>query len=168
MGLADFFRPKYRHSDVKVRLEAVRALTSDEADILATVAKSDKDPGVRRIAIEKLERVELLAELAESESDRGNRDLAGSRAAELWVQAACQDEDETLAADGLSGLLKLGDPATEQKPTTDHEPLADNNLAPAETAAPRTKPRRMAGNDGSASPRPVKQHDDHSRKTGNE
>jgi hypothetical protein len=87
-----FFRPKYRHSDVKVRLEAVRALTSDEADILATVAKSDKDPGVRRIAIEKLERVELLAELAESESDRANRDLAGSRAAELWVQAACQDE----------------------------------------------------------------------------
>jgi len=109
MGLADFFRPKYRHSDVKVRLEAVRALTSDEADILATVAKSDKDPGVRRIAIEKLERVELLAELAESESDRANRDLAGSRAAELWVQAACQDEDETLAADALAGLLKLGD-----------------------------------------------------------
>ena len=99
MGLADFFRPKYRHSDVKVRLEAVRALTSDEADILATVAKSDKDPGVRRIAIEKLERVELLAELAASESDRANRDLAGTRAAELWVQAACQDEDETLDPD---------------------------------------------------------------------
>ena len=109
MGLVDFFRPKHRHSDVKVRLEAVRALTSDEADILATVARSDKDAGVRRIAIEKLERVELLAELAEAESDRGNADLAGSRAAELWVQSACQDDDATLASDALAGLVKLAD-----------------------------------------------------------
>ncbi|MBK9032585.1 MAG: DUF349 domain-containing protein [Myxococcales bacterium] len=92
-----------------MRLEAVRALTSDEADILATVAKSDKDPGVRRVAIEKLERVELLAELAESEHDRGNRDLAGTRAAELWVSSACQGDDAELAANALAGLVKLGD-----------------------------------------------------------
>jgi hypothetical protein len=109
MGLVDFFRPKHRHSDVKVRLEAVRALTSDEADILATVAKNDKDAGVRRVAIEKLDRVELLAELAASEADPANRDLAGSRAAELWVASACQEDDEALAAAALAGLIKLAD-----------------------------------------------------------
>ena len=48
------------------------------------------------------------------------------------------------------------DPATAQKPLTDREALADNHLAPAETAAPRSKPRRMASNDGSAIPRPKK------------
>jgi len=42
MGIADFFRPKYRHSDVKVRLEAVRALTSEDSDILASVARADR------------------------------------------------------------------------------------------------------------------------------
>ncbi len=109
MGIADFFRPKYKHSDVKVRLEAVRALTSDESDILATIARSDKDAGVRRIAIEKLDEVEVLAEIASRDDDRGLRDLAGSRAAEIWVSSACQDEDDELAKSALSGLLKLGD-----------------------------------------------------------
>ena len=97
MGIVDFFRPKYKHSDVKVRLEAVRALTSDEADILATIARSDKDAAVRRLAIEKLDEVEVLAEIAERDDDRGVRDLAGSRAAEIWVSSACQDEDAELA-----------------------------------------------------------------------
>jgi betaine-aldehyde dehydrogenase len=109
MGIANFFRPKYKHSDVKVRLEAVRALTSDETDILATVARSDKDAGVRRVAIEKLDEVDVLAEIATRDDDRAIRDLAGSRASELWITSACQDEDEELAKTALSGLLKLGD-----------------------------------------------------------
>ena len=48
------------------------------------------------------------------------------------------------------------DPATAQKPLTDHEPLADNSWAPAETTAPRSKPRRRASSDGSAILRPKK------------
>jgi hypothetical protein len=109
MGLVDFFRPKHRHSDVKVRLEAVRALTSDEADILATVAKNDKDAGVRRIAIEKLDRVELLAELARARADPANRDLAGSRAAELWVAARARTTTPGPGRAALAGLIKLAD-----------------------------------------------------------
>ena len=51
MGIADLFRPKYRHSDVRVRTEAVKALTADDAAILAQVARTDRDIGVRRIAM---------------------------------------------------------------------------------------------------------------------
>src|SRR6267142_6960379 len=52
MGIADLFRPKYRHSDVRVRTEAVRALTADDAAILISIARTDRDIGVRRLAIE--------------------------------------------------------------------------------------------------------------------
>jgi hypothetical protein len=107
MGIADFFRPKYRHSDVKVRLEAVRALTSEDSDILANIARTDREATVRRVAIEKLDEADVLAAIAKEESDRALRDLAGTRAAALWVSRACQDGDDAEAA--LDGLLDLGD-----------------------------------------------------------
>ncbi len=109
MGIVDLFRPKYRHSDAKVRLEAVRALSSDESGVLAAVARTDKDPGVRRVAIEKIEEVDLLAEISERDDDRVLRDLAGARAAAMWVSGACQDDDPTLAEASLAGLIRLGD-----------------------------------------------------------
>ena len=95
MGIADFFRPRYRHSDVRVRAEAVRALTSDDAAILVQVARTDRDIGVRRIAIEKIREAPVLAELASAETERSLRDLAGERAAQLWVSDACSDDADT-------------------------------------------------------------------------
>jgi Domain of Unknown Function (DUF349) len=108
MGIADFFRPKYRHSDVRVRTEAVRALTADDAVILLQIAKTDRDIGVRRIAMSKIDTPSVLADLAAEESERSLRDFAGERAAELWTQAACSDDTDR-ANDALSGMLKLGD-----------------------------------------------------------
>ncbi|MDB4955028.1 MAG: putative CheA signal transduction histidine kinase [Myxococcales bacterium] len=108
MGIADLFRPKYRHSDVRVRTEAVRALTSDDAAILVQVARTDRDIGVRRIAIEKIEKAETLAEIAAAESERSLRDYAGERAAELWTQIACSDDAEASGV-ALGGIIKLGE-----------------------------------------------------------
>src|SRR6185295_3048820 len=100
MGIADFFRPKYRHSDVRVRTEAVKALTADDAAILVQVARTDRDIGVRRLAIEKIDEADVLAELAAAETERSLREYAGERAAQLWLSAACADDDS--AADALS------------------------------------------------------------------
>ena len=108
MGIADFFRPKHRHSDVRVRTEAVRAMTRDDATTLIQIARTDRDIGVRRIAIEKIDQADVLAELASAESERSLRDFAGERAAELWRSAACSD-DEDRAGNALSGIIKLGD-----------------------------------------------------------
>ena len=44
MGIVDLFRPKHKHSDVKVRLAAVRALSADDTQLLASIARNDKDP----------------------------------------------------------------------------------------------------------------------------
>ncbi|HTJ44419.1 MAG TPA: DUF349 domain-containing protein [Kofleriaceae bacterium] len=107
MGIADFFRPKHRHSDVRVRAEAVRAMTNDDADTLVQIAKTDRDPQVRRIAIEKLDEADLLADIAKDQDDRALRDLAGERAADLWVQSACDEDDEVVAGNSLEGLIGL-------------------------------------------------------------
>jgi hypothetical protein len=108
MGITDLFRPKYRHSNVAVRAEAVRALTADDAAILIQVARTDRDAGVRRLALERIDEAEVLAELAAAESERSLRDLAGERAAKLWSAAACS-EDADAAGAALAGIVKLGD-----------------------------------------------------------
>ena len=85
MGIADLFRPKYRHSDVRVRTEAVKALTADDAAILVQVARTDRDIGVRRIAIEKIDEAPVLADIAAAETERSLREFAGERAAQLYA-----------------------------------------------------------------------------------
>ncbi len=108
MGIVDFLRPKYRHSNVAVRAEAVRALTPDHASILVQVARTDRDIGVRRIAIEKIDEADVLAEIAAAETERSLREVAGERAAQLWLHSAC-GEDADSAGGALAGIIKLGD-----------------------------------------------------------
>jgi len=83
-------------------------LTADDAAILIQIARSDRDIGVRRLAIERITTAEVLAEIAASEPERSLRDLAGDRAAQLWLSRACGEEPEA-AASALSGIIKLGD-----------------------------------------------------------
>jgi len=107
MGIVDLFRAKHRHSNVRIRTEAVRAMNADDVDLIK-VARTDSDIGVRRIAIEKIAEAPVLAEIAAAETERSLRDFAGERAASLWKSKACgTNEDAANAA--LSGLLKLGD-----------------------------------------------------------
>ncbi len=108
MGIVDLFRPKYRHSNVKVRAEAIRALTNDDAAVLVQVARTDRDIGIRRLAIEKIHEADVLADIASAETERSLRDFAGERAAELWQDNACGENAE-LAGSALSGIIKLGD-----------------------------------------------------------
>lgn len=50
MGFKDLFKPKYQHSDPKVRQEAVKELTDPE--ILADIALNDTDSHVRFSAVD--------------------------------------------------------------------------------------------------------------------
>src|ERR1700733_8094234 len=107
MGIADLFRPKHRHSDVRVRTEAVRALTSDDAAILIQIARTDRDIGVRRLAIERIDAPDHLAGIPHAESEGSLRGFHGERAAGLWRIVSCAD-DETAAGEALGGIVKLG------------------------------------------------------------
>ena len=108
MGLTDLFRPRHRHSNAAVRAEAVRQLGSDDADLLASIARDDRDASVRRIAIDKVDDPDVLVDIARGEAERPLRDRASGRAAEIWVTRATADELDA-AKDALAGLIKLGD-----------------------------------------------------------
>jgi len=55
MGIADLFRPKWKHSNAAVRAAALRDLDEhDEVDKIAEMARGDADESIRRAAVRKL------------------------------------------------------------------------------------------------------------------
>jgi hypothetical protein len=106
MGLADLFRPKWRHSNPEVRIEAVRQLGEDQTTVLATVAERDPDARVRRVALKRIDDVALLYRVAEHDPDPALREAAADRADER-VLASANGDDERAA---LAALEKLKSP----------------------------------------------------------
>src|SRR6266545_2322427 len=94
MALGDLFRPKHKHSDATVRAEAVRALGVEDARLLADIARSDDDPSIRRLAVDKLTDPDLLAEIAASEQDPTVRAHARSRAVDRFLSAALSGQGD--------------------------------------------------------------------------
>ncbi|MFO0579881.1 MAG: DUF349 domain-containing protein [Polyangia bacterium] len=105
MGLLDLFRPKWKHSDATIRLEAVKALISEDLPILTQVLRHDRDVRVRRAALKKVQDAELLSELADKDPDEALRRDAADKASELWLDAALDKDDEALALSAVDRLL---------------------------------------------------------------
>jgi hypothetical protein len=103
MGLVDLFRPKWKHSDAEVRATAVRELGADEADVIITIAKSDSDAGVRRIAIKKLDDPGVLGEIAVSDPDESLRQIAEEKASSILLSTAC-GADQAAATEALDKI----------------------------------------------------------------
>ncbi|MGE0547213.1 MAG: DUF349 domain-containing protein [Kofleriaceae bacterium] len=72
------------------------------------MARTDRDIGVRRLALERIDEADILAELAAAETERSLRDFAGERAAQLWTSHACSDDADD-ASNAVAGIIKLGD-----------------------------------------------------------
>lgn len=99
MGLLDVFRPRWKHSNPEVRLEAVKTLDDDEA--LAQAASRDEDERIRRLAIRQLIDPWRLKNVASVQADDKLRLLALGRARELFVEIALsgrETEGSALAA----------------------------------------------------------------------
>jgi hypothetical protein len=114
MGFVDLFRPKWKHSDAEVRATAVREVGPEQHEILATVARTDPDAAVRRIAIKKLADPSVLAEVAREDADPDLRQMAGQRLLELRVSEAmdCEDAEQAAAVvDAIDDQLALADVA---------------------------------------------------------
>ncbi len=97
MGLLDFFRPSWRHSNPDVRLQAVRGLDEQDLNPLKEVVQRDPDSRVRRAAIKKLHDPEILFDVAAKDEDADCKQLAASRAQEMFLVAA-------LSAQGAHGI----------------------------------------------------------------
>jgi hypothetical protein len=93
-------KPEWQHADPAVRAEAVLHLPSSEREILLALAREDADPRVRRAAVKKLPDAAVLAEVAASDGDAGVRDEAEARLAHLAVH----EHDEAAARAAVAGL----------------------------------------------------------------
>jgi tetratricopeptide (TPR) repeat protein len=108
MAFADWFRPKWKHSNPVVRTAAVKA-TTDQA-ILGQVATNDADANVRIAAVEALTDEKVLCEVAKGDTDDKTRSAALARvsgdAALAEIVQRGRSGDTRMAA-----LARLSEPA---------------------------------------------------------
>jgi len=104
--------PAWRHSDPEVRAAAVRELGADAREVLASIARSDSDARVRRMAIKKLDDPERLLEIGRTDADEELRALATAQAEDLLVERAISRQPaEDYFAIILREYLATGQPA---------------------------------------------------------
>lgn len=65
MGIMDIFKPKYKHSKSRVRIQAIKEL--EDQNILIDIAKNDKNAYVRRAATQKIKDNNVLIYLAKND-----------------------------------------------------------------------------------------------------
>ena len=91
MDLIQRLRPKWKHPDPEVRAEAARELGAEHQDRLESLARTDPDPHVRRIAIKKLADAGLLDALAATTATRRCASLRPSARVSAPSALACSD-----------------------------------------------------------------------------
>jgi hypothetical protein len=78
MGILDKLRPqsKSTHADPNIRLEAVHETDLEDQAALASFAKDDADPRVRRAAVARVTETSVLADIVRNESDSAVKEAA--------------------------------------------------------------------------------------------
>jgi hypothetical protein len=111
MSFLDRFKlqPKYKSADPDVRISAVQELGGDPEDaaVLAEIAREDAEPRVRRAAAARVQEIPVLAALAVSDPDEGVRSdvserlavVAAGENADLAAQAVAALTDQRQLAD---------------------------------------------------------------------
>ena len=110
MGLLDKFRsqPRWKHANPAVRIAAVEDLPLDQQDVLLTVAREDRDAGVRLAALRKIISPAAIAEIARQDAEARVRDEASTLLFDLATGALEGTEADSRAAlEGLTDLRHL-------------------------------------------------------------
>jgi hypothetical protein len=104
MSLLDFFRPQWQHSQPAERAAAVRGIVND--DLLAQIAKTDKDKDVRVAAVRMLKSQTVLVAVARGDSSDAVRKAAVERLTEqaLIVQIAKDDVNPSVRSHAVERL----------------------------------------------------------------
>jgi len=115
MGILDRFKtqPKWKSEDPSVRAAGVQEIPEDEQDLLASIARDDGDPRVRRAAVSKLGTVAVLADTLRADSDEGVRDEAAGVLLDIALGAFEAEEPASLAA--LDALAALPGPSAQKQ-----------------------------------------------------
>ena len=107
MGILNRFKtqPKWKSADPTVRAAGVQEIPEDEQELLASIARGDGDPRVRRVAVSKLGTVAVLADAVRTDGDETVRDEAAGVLLDIALGAYEADEPASRAAvDALAFL----------------------------------------------------------------
>jgi len=77
MAILDLFRPKWKHSNWKVREAAIEKLT--DQNVLIDIAKNDEDYNVRTAAIEKITDQNVIIDVAKTDKNDKVRTAARNK-----------------------------------------------------------------------------------------
>src|ERR1017187_5032385 len=91
MGIADLFRPKWKHSNPNVRLDAVKALSNQA--VLAEIAKNDEYGSVRCAALKRITDQGVAAEIARNDKTWTIREAAVEYVTDQCVLADVANKD---------------------------------------------------------------------------
>ncbi|MCJ8331935.1 MAG: DUF349 domain-containing protein [Lentisphaeria bacterium] len=70
MKISDLFKPKWQHSDLQARLQAVEDMSTAEAETLCEIACRDEDATVRMAAVQKIHDEQHLEKIASSDPNK--------------------------------------------------------------------------------------------------
>ena len=65
MAFLDLFKPKWKHSNLKIRVATVENLTDQK--VLIDIVKNDKNSTVRKTAVENLTDQKVLADITKND-----------------------------------------------------------------------------------------------------
>ncbi len=110
MGLFDFFKPQWKHSDPSQRAAAIRHLHDDQQNVFLEIALEDGDAANRLAAARRLSDFNALKRLRDRTQDRNLRDVAQRTLLEsLSKKALTAKDDAEGLAQAKAALEELGE-----------------------------------------------------------
>jgi flavoprotein len=100
MGLLDLFRPKWKHSDLRVRWDEVKKITDQK--VLTDIAKNGEDSYTRGMAVKNITDQNMLVEIAKNDVNFSVRHVALEKIVDPDIRNQIVQEDKSR---DLSGLL---------------------------------------------------------------
>jgi len=96
MSIKDLIVPRWKHSNLQVRINAIRSLESDEKlDVIKQILKNDPEPEVRIEAIQHLEDTNLLKHVIETDSDVYAQKAANNKLNKCYANQIHNTNDQT-------------------------------------------------------------------------
>ena len=87
MGIFDILKPKWRQSDINVRLEAVSEFGESDRETLLEIASTDPEDSVRIAAIDKINAQADLEQLLNSQSGTEAKEKINSKLDEIYKKS---------------------------------------------------------------------------------
>lgn len=107
MKFGDFFKPRWKHSDPKIRAEAIREMEDNQVQNLKEIALSDPTIDNRKAALRKISDEVVLFDIVGKSSDKGLIDTAQKKLTELWVKKIRAEVSESEALELLNKIQEI-------------------------------------------------------------